>query len=85
MAGPRKRSHLTTRDFGKVERWEKDRFSTTLLRAHITLLRELSEDVGLPISTLLTQAVDNFLVSIGRQDAPLMPETNIKDYLSKMD
>jgi len=71
---------MRAQDFGTVKTWEKDRLSTTMLRAHITLLKELSEDVGLPVSALITQAVDSYLVDVGMQKKKLLPEANVKEY-----
>ena len=85
MAGPHRRQSQAREEFGRVPTWDKDRFTTTLYKVHISLLRELAEDVGLPVAALITQAVDNFLVDIGRIEKGKVPKIDIKQYLGSQE
>ena len=83
MPGPRKRTSINKEDFAEIQSWNKERFTSSLYKVHVQLLRELSEEIGLPVSTLLTQAIDKFLSDTGRIKYLTVPEIDIKAYLQK--
>lgn len=83
MPGPRKRLDITTEAFPRIQKWEKERFTSSLYKVHIHLLRELSEATGLPMSTLLTQAIEQLLQETGQIKKPMVPRIDVHEYLQK--
>ena len=81
MPGPRKRHDISREDFAEIQNWDKERFTSSLYKVHVQLLRELADEIGLPVSTLLTQAIDKFLTDTGRIESPKVPQIDIKTYL----
>lgn len=63
--------------------WDKERFTSYLYAGHISMIRELSEETGLPINRLLSQALDEFLEDIGYQDKNQVPHLDLENYLEQ--
>lgn len=63
--------------------WDKERFTSYLYSGHISMVREISEETGLPINQLLSQALDEFLEDIGYQDEDQVPHVDLKEYLKQ--
>lgn len=63
--------------------WDKERFTSYLYAGHISSIRRLAEETGLPINQLLSQALDEFLEDIGYQDQNQVPHLDLEEYLEQ--
>jgi hypothetical protein len=61
----------------------KKRYTTYLSERHLKILTEIANETGQSISTLIGEALDDFLMEIERLDKPVFPPVDKAFYLPR--
>ncbi len=61
-----------------LHRWNRKRVTTYLSNVHMSKLRSLSDEAGVPMGKIIDQALDNFFTEIGLQEQPTGPSIDLK-------